>query len=77
MPNNVLTFPTVETPEKCSECGRGLDPDSDLCSQCPQCERWMCPECSVCDCDRLALEMAERAERLRPGLLTRVRRWLT
>jgi hypothetical protein len=37
----------------CAECHRDLDPEIDLCSQCPTCGEWYCIKCSRCACDRV------------------------
>jgi hypothetical protein len=34
-------------------CHRDLDPEHDLCSQCLNCDEWICIKCSHCACERV------------------------
>jgi hypothetical protein len=66
---NVLAFPTqIET--ACDSCHRVVHADDLSTFDC--CEARVCRNCHECDCDRLAVEMAERLAQLRPELLKRL-----
>jgi hypothetical protein len=71
MATNVLAFPAQIT---CQSCGRACSEDE--MSTCPDCGDKFCgsakTDCkALCSCDRLAMEFADRAAILRPGLWAR------
>jgi hypothetical protein len=72
MATNVLSFPTQTT---CPCCGRACG-EEDL-SECYTCGGKFCgstkSDCrSICECDRLAADFAERWKIMNPGLLRRL-----
>jgi hypothetical protein len=72
---SILTFPTqIET--ICDACKRATHED-DLDS-CAGCYARHCRRCcdAPCDCDKLALDIADRLARLRPGFFARVIGWV-
>jgi hypothetical protein len=67
MSATVLAFPAQTT---CDMCGRGCSED-DL-GGCFTCDTRFCRNCSTCECDKAAADLADRLADLRPGLLTRL-----
>jgi hypothetical protein len=71
MSATVLAFPAQTT---CDVCGRSCSED-DL-GGCFTCDTRFCRSCPTCKCDKEAADLAAWIADLKPGLMTRLVRWV-